>query len=334
MSLEFRVLGRPGEDNALLVQADSGQAVERLLFDCGEGCLAQLAYAEILAIDQLFFSHLHMDHAGGFDTFFRANFARQNKPNVIWGPPETGRILQHRFRGFMWNLHAQMDASWLVNDVGTAEVSRRRFELVEAFEEAHPGGVAPFERLLWQGATATVEVMAMDHQTPSLAYLVRENPRSNIDTGKLELLGLRPGPWLGKLKNLADEDDVEIGGAAYKAGFLREQLTVTRPGASIAYLTDFLLDDAAMEKLAAWLHGCQTVVCESDYRHADIELARRNFHMTSVLAATLAKQAEIGEVVLFHVSRRYQREEWLDLLREAREVFPRSRFPKEWDLEP
>ncbi len=75
-------------------------------------------------------------------------------------------------------------------------------------------------------------------------------------------------------------------------------------------------------------------MCESDYRHADLELARRNFHMTSVLAATLAMKAEVGELVLFHVSRRYQREEWLDLLREARGVFPKTRFPKEWDLEP
>jgi ribonuclease Z len=33
MSIPFRILGTAGRDNALLVQVDSGQAVERLLFD-------------------------------------------------------------------------------------------------------------------------------------------------------------------------------------------------------------------------------------------------------------------------------------------------------------
>jgi ribonuclease Z len=33
MSIHFRILGTAWRDNALLVQFDSGQAVERLLFD-------------------------------------------------------------------------------------------------------------------------------------------------------------------------------------------------------------------------------------------------------------------------------------------------------------
>jgi ribonuclease Z len=49
MSITFRILGRAGKDNALLVQIDSGQAVERLLFDCGEGCLSELSLADIQA---------------------------------------------------------------------------------------------------------------------------------------------------------------------------------------------------------------------------------------------------------------------------------------------
>jgi ribonuclease Z len=116
MTMTFRVLGQPGRDNALLVQVDSGQAVERLLFDCGDGCLSELPFAEIQAIDSLFFSHLHMDHIGGFDNFFRSNYARTAKANLIYGPPQTATILQHRFQGFLSNLHEQMSASWQVTD--------------------------------------------------------------------------------------------------------------------------------------------------------------------------------------------------------------------------
>jgi ribonuclease Z len=45
MTLSFQVLGDAGRDNALLVKVDSGQAVSRLLFDCGDGCLSRLPFA-------------------------------------------------------------------------------------------------------------------------------------------------------------------------------------------------------------------------------------------------------------------------------------------------
>lgn len=71
MSLASQVLGNAGRDNALLVSVDSGQAVHKLLFDCGDGCLGQLPFGEVQTINHLFFSHLHMDHVSGFDTYFR-----------------------------------------------------------------------------------------------------------------------------------------------------------------------------------------------------------------------------------------------------------------------
>ena len=80
MSLSFQVLGQAGRDNALLVRIDSGQAVSRLLFDCGDGCLGELPFGDIQLIDHLCFSHLHMDHVGGFDTFFRCTFNRTTRP--------------------------------------------------------------------------------------------------------------------------------------------------------------------------------------------------------------------------------------------------------------
>src|SRR5690349_18809029 len=38
MSLPFQVLGGPTRDNALFVRVETGQAIHRLLFDCGEAC--------------------------------------------------------------------------------------------------------------------------------------------------------------------------------------------------------------------------------------------------------------------------------------------------------
>jgi ribonuclease Z len=173
MSIDFRVLGVPGGDNAVLVEVDSGQAVERLLFDCGDGCVSELSFADVRSVDHLFFSHLHMDHVGGFDSFFRCNFDRQAKPNQVWGPPETARILQHRFQGFLWNLHGEMSATWLVSDVHPGEDHTFSFELSEAFAVSHDRGTRPYDLAVVEGTGYVVEAFTMDHRTPTLASSAR-----------------------------------------------------------------------------------------------------------------------------------------------------------------
>lgn len=335
MSITFRILGTAGKDNALLVQIDSGQSVSRLLFDCGDGCLTELTFAEIQAIDHLFFSHLHMDHVGGFDGFFRCTFNRDSKPNRIWGPPETTNILQHRFRGFLWNLHEEMSSTWLVSDIHPEEIRTSGFELREAFAVAHAQKLQPFQQTILENDGFAIEAITMEHRTPTIAYIVREKPRKNIDTARLASLGLKPGPWMKQLKDTANgSDTIIIGGHSHSIEELRKALITETPGDSIAYLTDFLLDENALTRLSEALVGCQTIVCEGQYRHSDQDLAKKNFHMTTVLSATLAKRANVKELILFHLSDRYEPSDWADMLEEAKQVFPNTRYPAQWQLAP
>jgi ribonuclease Z len=104
-------------------------------------------------------------------------------------------------------------------------------------------------------------------------------------------------------------------------------------GDSVAYHTDFLLDEPGIERLVEALQGCRTVVCEAQYRHADLALAQKHFHATATLSATVAQRAQVEELILFHVSVRYQPSDWIEMLREARQIFPRTRYPDHWKLE-
>ena len=333
MAIRFRVLGGAGRDNALFVEIDSGQGIGRLLFDCGEGCLNELSQAEVQSIDHLFFSHFHMDHVSGFDSFFRANFDRESRDNHLWGPPGSATILHHRFQSYLWNLHENLSAVWRVSDIEETEVSTWRFVLTEAFGVAHEElASARADRLILETEDFEVSAMAMDHGTPSMAYRVTEKTRWNVDPVRLAAMGLKPGPWLKRLKDRNEIADNEVIGG-HRAGDLREELVVATPGESIAYLTDFLMDEGWIERLADWLVGCDTLVCESQYRAADIELARKNFHMTSTQGAALANRIGAKDLVLFHVSGRYSREELRELLEEARQVFPRARFSDAWGVE-
>jgi len=332
MSIVFQVLGEPGRDNALWVRIDTGQSRIRLLFDCGEGCASTLPVSEILAFDHLFFSHLHMDHVGGFDSFFRCTYRRESRPNEIWGPPGTARILQHRFQGFLWNLQAGLRGTWYVNDIHPDHVERTRYETSEAFSKAHGVGSTPRSGNILDEPGYTVEAHFLDHGTPSLAYTLREKPRLNIDREKLEGMGLQPGPWLNRLKEVASPGPgtLEIDGRTFPVSKLREDLLVETPGSSLAYLTDFLLDPPASRYLEGVLRGFSTVICEAQYSHADLDLASKNFHLTSRQAAELAARAEVERLVLFHLSERYEPAAWLDMLEEARALFPGAEYPEHW----
>lgn len=335
MAIQFRVLGEPGADNALLVRIDSGQKVNRLLFDCGQDCLSGLAFSEILDLDGLFFSHHHMDHISGFDGLFRCLFNRTSKPNEIWGPPQTAEIMHHRFRGFLWNLHEDQSGSWRVHEIHPTARHTTRFELHEAFAQGHQEEPQPLsEGRIIETPEYTVDALAMDHLTTTIAYIVREQPRCNVDMAKMRELGIKPGAWMQQLKpgpNAAEADKrIELNGEEYTWQALRALLLVETPGDSIAYLTDFLMDEAAQERLVSALQGCQTVICESQYCHADLTLAQNNYHMTTRQAATMAKEAQIETLVLFHLSRRYEAAQWQEMLQEAQAIFPATRFPPHW----
>ncbi len=147
-------------------------------------------------------------------------------------------------------------------------------------------------------------------------------------------LGLRPGPWLQKVRGpwAGDGETVVVGSDVRSVRELQELLLTETAGDSVAYLTDFLLDEAATDRLAWALRGVGTVVCESQYRHADVELARRNYHMTATQVATLAKRAGVSRLVLFHLSDRYQPDEWQTMLEEARTIFPATGVPEHWAM--
>ncbi len=332
MALHFTVLGDPGRDNAVFARIDSGQKVGRLLFDCGEGCLAALSIAEAQAIDHILFSHFHMDHVSGFDALFRLTYDRATKPNHVWGPIGSGKIMQHRFQGFLWNLYHDDTGFWDVHDISPDRVETTRYYANQAFAEAHPLPAQPINGPIIDTPEYSAQAFQMDHLTPSLAYLVREKPRLNIDTARLAALGLRPGGWLQAVKTPRPDEapTIEIEGKAYPLADLRAELLTETPGQSLAYLTDFILNEQAQQRLSNALQGCTTIICESQYRHADRDLAARNYHMTAAQVAELARRANAQRLILFHLSDRYSTAEWLDLLAEARAIFPNTAFPDGW----
>ena len=337
MSIEIQILGRPGEDNATLFRVDSGTSVKRLLFDCGERCLNYLPVSEIQDIDHLFFSHFHMDHVCGFDTFFRHNYNRPKVPVTIWGPPGAIDVIHNRMRGFTWNLHKGQPGKWIVNELDFDGLRSATFFTREAFANAHldPNWEIS-DSFLVEPTFSVKEKQLLHGSIPSIGYRVDEPDRENLDAEKLPPLGIEPGPWINQLKDRSVPDDeiFHLGERDWKAGDLREKLLVASSGESAAYLTDFLLEPGKGEwdEIAQWLRGVTTMVCEAQYRESDHQFAKENFHMTTRRVARLAADADVEKLIIQHVSRRYENKEWEEMLGEAREVFPNTEFPENWKV--
>jgi len=333
MPLSFRVLGGFGQDNALYVTVDTGQRISRLMFDCGDGCPHALETGDLLAMDHLFFSHFHMDHISGFDLFFRVNFDRDEPPVSVWVPPGGTDILHHRFQGYQWNLvDSKQRGTWAVNEVSAEHIRTTRFHAREAFRTAHHQAERPRSPVIVQGDGYTVEAYQLDHGCVSLGYVVRELPRLNVDTAKMAARGFLPGPWVKRLRGPAAQsgESVTINGAEHSLAMLQGELLVTTPGESVAYLTDFRMTEATTDYLANHLRGVTTVVCESQYRAVDVQLAEAAMHSTATEVAKFAARAGIGRLILFHVSPRYLPDGLSGLLAEARTVFPNTSFPDGW----
>ncbi len=334
MAIHWEVLGKRGEDNALLVTIDTGQSQEHLLFDCGEGCLSGVRTSTIQSIEHLFFSHFHMDHVSGFDTFFRLNYNRPNGNVHVWGPPGTVELMGHRFRGFSWNLHHDQPGEWIIHELSDTDLAKSRFLTREAFatnEELPSQPRVNNTPDLIADAFELKSILLPHRDIPSVGYSLREHEKQNIDTAALREIGLPPGQWLQSLTNQSesDESNLTIDGRDFVLGELREKLLETRPGQSIAYLTDFRVmpDSSDWNELVEWLQGTDTLVCECQYRNADHVLADRNGHMTTGLVGKLAKEAGVKQLVLQHLSRRYEETEWDEMISEVRQEFPHASLP-------
>ncbi len=87
-------------------------------------------------------------------------------------------------------------------------------------------------------------------------------------------------------------------------------------------------DVEEIAELTPQAQGADALVIEATYLESDAALARSHGHLTAAAAASLARNAEVGELLLQHISGRYPAEE---ILAEAAKTFPRARVVADFD---
>ncbi|MGZ8702893.1 MAG: ribonuclease Z, partial [Gaiellaceae bacterium] len=78
---------------------------------------------------------------------------------------------------------------------------------------------------------------------------------------------------------------------------------------------------------AAW--GAEVLVTEATFSEEELERAEETMHQTAAQAAGIAQRANVGLLALTHLSNRYFGPE---IAREARNIFPDTVVPKDFDV--
>jgi len=332
MAIVHRLLGAPYQDNALFVRVESGQAVYRLLFDCGEKTVSELPPGEIVKIDHLFFSHFHLDHVAGLDHFIRLNYNREGKPVNIWGPEKTATKIFNRLNSFTWNLLEKSQTDWFVHEVNSNTVSHFLISARDQFCTIKHLASEPWSEVIVRTNDFYVSTILLDHKIPVLGFKVVEQEKEKVNGQKLRTLNLEAGPWIKQLLDHSEnhEKEIKLNGKQYKLGQLRKILLYHVPGSSLAYLTDFLNTETTAQRIINWLKGVQILYCESQYLNADHALASKNFHLTVEEAAGIAARSRVQQLFIFHFSQRYKHLSPLSFLQQARKIFSNSFLPEGW----
>jgi ribonuclease Z len=164
-----------------------------------------------------------------------------------------------------------------------------------------------------------VAAFAVEHRVLAYGYALIEDERpGRFDDARARELGVTPGPDFGRLQ----EGETVTGS---KGEVQPEQvLGEPRRGRKVVIAGD----TSPCEMTALVAHGADLLVHEATFSIEDADRARETGHSTARDAAELAKRAEVELLALNHISQRYAGPELRD---EAREIFPNTIVPRDFD---
>lgn len=167
----------------------------------------------------------------------------------------------------------------------------------------------------------SVTAFPVTHRGPDcLGYLFEGKARRPFLPERAEALGIPSGP---ERRRLVEGETLTL--ADGRRVTPDDVLGPLQRGARLAVVGDA----ARTDNLVEFVQQADGLVIESTYLDADAELAREFGHLTARQAAELAVRANVGRLVLTHISRRYREKE---VLEEAQAVFPHVSVARDFDV--
>lgn len=264
------------------------------LIDCGEGTqlLLKRFRIKLARIQTMFISHLHGDHYYGLMGLLSTLHLYGKKSDVhIFGPPGLLEII---------SLQLKYSSTFLSYDI--------------KFHEWKPG----VQEKIYDDPQLTIETIPLDHRIPCSGFLFREKPKKRgLLRDKIpELLSPLEVRDLKNGKDILDNE----GKIRYRS---KDVTAPPKKPYSYAYCSDTRLIPGLEDKI----RDVDLVYHESTFMEDMKERANYTFHTTAAQAASLAKKANVGKLLLGHFSTRYK--DLRPMLNEAKKIFENTELAEE-----
>ena len=267
---------------------------DAVLFDCGEGTQMQVQRAGVRTsrLVAIALSHFHGDHVNGLPGFI----------------------------GTM-GLNGQEDAVTLIGPRGLPKWLRALHE-VHILRPSFPLRlVENAEEELFRGDGFSLEGVRLRHRIPTHGFVFREDDQpGRFDVERARELGVPSGPLFGKLQR-GESITLDNGDVVEPTAVLGP----ARRGRSVAYISDTRPSDNVVEAV----RGVDVLIHEATYLHELAEQAGDRGHSTVQQAAEIAARAEVGRLILTHVSPKFGRRK--PILAEAHAVFANVALAEDLD---
>ncbi|PKA99533.1 RNAse Z [Flavobacteriaceae bacterium MAR_2009_75] len=256
------------------------------LIDCGEGTQVQLRKYKIRfsRISHVFISHLHGDHFFGLPGLISTfRLLGRDKEMHIYGPKGVKEAI---------TLLLKLGDSWTNYPLIFHELTSKESEVV--FEDD----------------TVIVKTIPLNHRIYTNGFLFQEKPgerKLNVEAVAKYKVDK------AYFRNIKSGKDVVLDNGNVLPN---SELTFDPPTPkSYAYCSD----TAFKPDIVELINGADALYHESTFLESEAHLSLKTKHATAKEAATIAKSANVGALVLGHYSTRYKSIELFK--KEAEEIF-------------
>lgn len=264
------------------------------MIDCGEGAQLQFRAVKLnfQKLNCIFISHLHGDHCFGL-------------PGLVSTLGLLGRTSD-------LHIYAHADAEKLFAPLLRYFCKELPYRI--CFHAFNPEK----SELIFEDKNLKVTTVPLKHRVPAAGFLFEEKPRSPHIIR--EMIDFYHVP-VSRLRAIKEGAPFVTG-----AGEMIPNTRFTRP-AEPPRRYAYCSDTAYYEQIIPVVKDVNVLYHEATFCSADLARAQKTFHSTAVQAASVAKAANAGRLVIGHFSARYPDEQIL--LREALEIFPHTQLAYE-----